>query len=279
MSASHYEETRTVQIFGIPVHSPSSGHLLEEMDRNIRERREPRHISITSSELMYNARRISFLPDYIRTSRYSLCDSTAVALSAWLRGVRIRRLTGPTLMELTAAYGVEHGWRHFFCGGAQGVAELLSQRLTARFPGLQIAGVACPPFRELSSMEEHNLLDAINATNPDLLWVGLGVVKQELWIVRHLRELRAPWVIGVGGAFDYHAGTVNRAPRWMQRLGLEWSYRLYQEPWRWRRISSSFVFLFESALGATCGRAPVFGRRRNTAMRIPQWKGRSPGRV
>lgn len=260
-------------LFGIPVHSPSHHDVLEEIDRNIRGPREPRQISITSSELMYNARRMSFLPGYIRQSHYSLCDSTAVALSALIRGARVQRLTGPSLMMMCAAYGVERGWRHFFYGGAEGVAELLSERLRARFPGFQTAGVLCPPFRELSHDEEKGFVRTINAAHPDLLWVGLGVVRQELWIARHIRDLRVPWVIGVGGAFDYHAGTVRRSPAWMQRLGLEWSYRLCREPWRWRRVSTSFVFMFESVLCAVFGRAPVFGRKRGVAPAIPEWKG------
>ncbi|MHC4564243.1 MAG: WecB/TagA/CpsF family glycosyltransferase [Planctomycetota bacterium] len=262
-----------VNVFGMPVHSPSRHDVLEEMDDNIKGRRESKHISITSSELMYNARRIGFLPDYITHSHYSLCDSTAVALSALVRGVRIHRLTGPTLMETCAGYGIARGWRHFFYGGAKGVAELLSERLASRFPGFQTAGTLCPPFRELSNEEEKDFVNCINATNTDVLWVGLGVVKQELWIARHIQDLHVPWIVGVGGAFDFHAGTVPRAPTWMRRIGLEWSFRLYMEPWRWRRISSSFVFMFESLLSAAFGRAPAFGKRRGTEGKIPESKG------
>lgn len=270
---SRNRETGVVRVFGMPVHNPSCRDVLEEIDRNIRGRRDPKRVCITSSELMYNARRISSLPDYIRDSHYSLCDSTAVVLSALIRGVRIHRLTGPRLMEICASYGVERGWRHFFYGGAKGVAELLSERLASRFPGFQTAGVLCPPFRALSHEEEKDVLQSINAAAPDVLWVGLGVVKQELWIARHVQDLHVPWIIGVGGAFDFHAGTVPRAPTWMQRIGLEWSYRLYREPWRWRRISSCFVFMFESVLSAAFGRAPVFERRQDTEIRIPEWKG------
>ncbi len=263
-----------VHVFGIPVHNPSPLEVLEEMERNIRGRREAQQICITSSELMYHARRTGFLPDYIRSARYSLCDSTAVVLSALMRGARIHRLTGPALLEMCARYGVEHGWRHFFYGGAPGVAESLSARLAARFPGFRTAGVLSPPFRELSGKEERDMLHRIHAAGPDVLWVGLGVVKQELWVAQHRQALRVPWSIGVGGAFDYHAGTVRRAPAWMQRLGLEWSYRLGKEPWRWRRIGSSFVFLFESLLSAAFGRAPTFGGKQGPAIRIPEWKGK-----
>jgi N-acetylglucosaminyldiphosphoundecaprenol N-acetyl-beta-D-mannosaminyltransferase len=176
-------------------------------------------------------------------------------------------------MEQCCRYGVERGWRHYFCGGAEGVAELLGRRLTERFPGLVTAGTQCPPFRPLQPAEEESMIARINDAAPDILWIGLGVVKQEAWIARYFESLRVPWVIGVGGAFDFHAGTVRRAPGWMQRAGLEWAFRLYQEPWRFRRISSSFVFLLEAALEALLGRAPLLGgaNRKDTP---PAWRGK-----
>jgi len=275
MYATRKNRKHEIQIFGIPIHSPSRQEILEEIGRNIRRARESARISITSSELMYNARRIRFIPDYIRSCRYSLCDSMAVVLSALIRGVRVHRLTGPMLMEMCAEYGVERGWRHFFCGGAKGVAELLSERFSSRYSGFQTAGIFCPPFRKLSNEEEEDMIRCINSSNADILWVGLGVVKQELWISQHIQALHIPWIVGVGGAFDYHAGTVRRAPKWMRQIGMEWSYRLCTEPWRWKRISSSHLFMFESVLDAVFGRAPVFGGEQGAGIRIPEWKGNS----
>lgn len=265
---------RDAFVFGIPITALPQDEIIEAMDRNIRGLRQQLRISITSGELMYNARRVEFLPEYIRSACFSLCDSTSVVLSAFLHGAKVHRFTGPMLMEQCAEYGIERGWRHFFCGGAEGIADLLSRRLSRRFPGLQTAGTFCPPFRELSAKEEEDMCTRINAAHPDILWIGLGVVKQELWIAHYGERLNVPWTVGVGGAFDYHAATVRRAPAWIRRIGMEWSYRLWREPWRYKRILSVYIFMCESILAAAFGRAPVFGGKQNCSVQAPAWKGK-----
>jgi len=265
---------RVGYIFGIPVHSWPHEDVLAEMNRNIKCAREPMHISITSGELMYNARRIAFLPDYIKSARFSLCDSMAVIISGFLHGSRINRFTGPMLMEKCFEYGVERQWRHFLCGGAEGVADLLSEKVRSRFPGFVTAGTLCPPFREMSAEEEDDMIARINDAKPDILWVGLGVVKQELWISRYDGRLDVPWVVGVGGAFDYHAGTVTWAPKWIRRIGMEWLYRLCKEPWRSKRILSNHVFAFEAAVAALFGKAPVIGGVQRGVVKPPVWRGK-----
>lgn len=266
---------RVGYIFGIPLHSWPHEDVLAEMNRNIKCAREPMHISITSSELMYNARRIAFLPDYIRSARFSLCDSMGVAISGFLHGSRINRFTGPMLMEKCFEYGATRGWRHFFCGGAEGVADVLSQKVGSRLPGFVTAGTFCPPFREMSAEEEEDMIARINDAKPDILWVGLGVVKHERWISRFRGRLDVPWVVGVGGAFDYHAGTVPRAPKFVQKMGIEWLYRLCKEPWRFKRILSCHVFTFEAALAALFGKAPVIGGKQEGEVKPPAWRGKS----
>jgi N-acetylglucosaminyldiphosphoundecaprenol N-acetyl-beta-D-mannosaminyltransferase len=131
---------------------------------------------------------------------------------------------------------VAKGYRHFFYGGAEGVPERLAQRLRERFAGLSIAGWYSPPFRPLTPAEDDALVHRINEADPDILWVGLSTPKQERWMSTHIGRLRVPVVIGVGAAFDFHAGLKRQAPRWMQRSGLEWLFRLLTEPRRlWRR--------------------------------------------
>ena len=265
---------REARIFDVPVHSWPHRDVLEEMDRNIRGPREPMHVCITSSEFMYHARRQKFLPEYASRSRLSLCDSAGVALNALLRGTGIRRFTGPMLMEESLAFGIERGWRHFFCGGAEGVADLLSKRMSAQHPGFLCAGAYCPPFRELSVAEEADMLKAINDSGADILWVGLGVVKQESWIARYVDRIRVPWLVGVGGAFDYFAGTVPRAPRPVRVIGMEWFYRLVKEPWRYKRASTNLMFGLEGALDALVGKAPYLGSGPSNVVAPPEWKGR-----
>jgi N-acetylglucosaminyldiphosphoundecaprenol N-acetyl-beta-D-mannosaminyltransferase len=125
---------------------------------------------------------------------------------------------------------------HFFYGGGPGVAEELKSRLERQFPGLRIAGTYTPPFRPLTDDEEAQLSKTISALKPDIFWVGLSTPKQEKFMARYWRRLDAILFFGVGAAFDFHAGRVRQAPRWMQRCGLEWLFRLGCEPRRlWKR--------------------------------------------
>lgn len=146
------------------------------------------------------------------------------------------RVYGPDLMLELCSAGVARGWRHFFYGGAEGVPEELASRLCARIPGLIVSGTYSPPFRQLIPDESEMVVKKINATRPDLVWVGLSTPKQERWMAEHVGRLSASALLGVGAAFDIHAERVSQAPPWMQRRGLEWLYRLAKEPRRlWRR--------------------------------------------
>ena len=141
-----------------------------------------------------------------------------------------RRVCGSDLLDQVCAYGVPRKYRHYFYGASPRVLELLVDRLQRRHPGLVVAGYNSPPFRPLSKAEDAADVAAINETRPDFVWVGLGMPKQEKWMVEHLGKIEATALIGVGAAFDFHAGTKPRAPVWMQRSGLEWLFRLLTEP-------------------------------------------------
>jgi N-acetylglucosaminyldiphosphoundecaprenol N-acetyl-beta-D-mannosaminyltransferase len=156
-----------------------------------------------------------------------------------LKGYRhVERVYGPDLMLACCAASVSNGHRHFFYGGAPGVPERLAAGLQDRFPGLIVAGTWSPPFGEPTLVEERATIERINSADPDIVWVGLSTPKQERWMATHVGRLSAPVLIGVGAAFDFHAGLKRQAPRWMQRSGLEWLFRLGTEPRRlWRRYS------------------------------------------
>jgi N-acetylglucosaminyldiphosphoundecaprenol N-acetyl-beta-D-mannosaminyltransferase len=160
---------------------------------------------------------------------------------------RVERVYGPDLMRKMTAVSSERGYRQFYYGGADGVADKLKQVLTNAHPALEVAGTLCPPFRELTPEEDEAVVDLINAARPHIVWVGLGTPKQEFWMASHLGRIEAPVMIGVGAAFDFLAGTKRQAPLWMQRNGLEWVFRLCSEPRRlWRRYAYAvpgFAFL------------------------------------
>jgi N-acetylglucosaminyldiphosphoundecaprenol N-acetyl-beta-D-mannosaminyltransferase len=164
-----------------------------------------------------------------------------------LQGHRnMRRVYGPDFMLEMCRLSATRGYRHFLYGGKQGVAQLLSERLSERFPGLQVVGTYTPPFRPLSEQEEQELLKLLNDSKPDILWVGLSTPKQEKFMARHSDAFKVPLMVGVGAAFDIHTGRIQDAPNWMKQSGLQWLHRLCQEPKRLARryLVNNPMFLF-----------------------------------
>jgi N-acetylglucosaminyldiphosphoundecaprenol N-acetyl-beta-D-mannosaminyltransferase len=153
---------------------------------------------------------------------------------------RATRVYGPDLMALYCAHAATTGTPMYLYGGrSEQALALLTKRLTERFPGLQIVGGFSPPFRELTAEEQERVVAEVDGSGAQIVWVGTGQPKQERWMSAMRPRLRAPLLIGVGAAFDFHAGIVSQAPGWMQRNGLEWVYRLSREPRRlWRRYAS-----------------------------------------
>jgi N-acetylglucosaminyldiphosphoundecaprenol N-acetyl-beta-D-mannosaminyltransferase len=163
-----------------------------------------------------------------------------VWISRLLGHAGVERVYGPDLMIACCSQSVARGYRHYFYGGAPGVADLLARRLQERFPGLIVTGTWSPPFGDPTPAEERATIERINIAKPDIVWVGLSTPRQERWMARHVGRVQAPVLIGVGAAFDFHAGLKRQAPRWMQGSGLEWLLRLATEPRRlWRRYLSN----------------------------------------
>ncbi len=162
----------------------------------------------------------------------------------------VSRVYGPDLLIAVCQESIRAGYRHFFYGGAEGVPEALAAALLRRFPGLVVAGTYSPPFRPLTPEEDEQIVAMIDRARPDIVWVGLGAPKQEYWMAEHVGRLEAPVMVGVGAAFDFHSGRKKQAPRWMQRSGLEWLFRLLTEPRRlWRRyLINNPLFLWLVAL-------------------------------
>jgi len=174
-------------------------------------------------------------------NRALLCtpDGVPMVWAGKLNGfTEIDRVYGPDLLLTICAWSEKSGCRHFFLGGAEGVAETLVKKLRDKFPGLIVAGTYTPPFRALNVGEELNLREQVRSARPDLIWVGLSTPKQERFMAEFLPKLETTLMVGVGAAFDFHSGRVKQAPRWMQRRGLEWFYRLCQEP---RRLARRYL--------------------------------------
>ena len=166
-------------------------------------------------------------------------DGMPMVWAGKLNGHReMARVYGPDLMLDVCAWSEKNSCRHFFYGGADGVAALLAEKLKTKFPKLEVVGTFTPPFRPLNPEEAKQLQEQVRAAKPDILWVGLSTPKQEKFMAEFLPKLDVTLMIGVGAAFDFHSGRVRQAPRWMQRGGLEWFYRLGCEP---RRLGKRYL--------------------------------------
>jgi len=161
------------------------------------------------------------------------CDGMPLVWLCRLAGYsRADRIYGPDLMLALCEISVKRGWKHYFYGTTPEILEKLQEKLSCRFPGLCIVGSQAPPFRTLTTQEDQAIINQINATQSDIVWVGLGAPKQDIWMASHLGQISAPIMIGVGAAFDFLSGTKPQAPRLLQRSGLEWLFRLMMEPKR-----------------------------------------------
>jgi N-acetylglucosaminyldiphosphoundecaprenol N-acetyl-beta-D-mannosaminyltransferase len=217
------------------------------LDRILRWRRadQRKYIVLSNPHSVMMCNRDENMERATAGAELTLPDGIGIVLAAKILGLGKRyRVTGPSLMLRMCNLGRRHGLRHFFYGGAPGVAKKLAEKLAEQFPGLIVAGHYTPPFHEMSPAEDQQAVDAINASNADIVWVGLGAPKQEKWMADHVGKINSAALVGVGAAFNFHAGTVPWAPKFFRRWGLEWAYRLATEPRRmWRRNLDSPLFL------------------------------------
>ncbi len=235
-AASRPAGVRSVDILGVAVSAIDMEMAVGEIERWI-EAREPHYVCVTGVHGVMESQRDGRLRSIHNSAGLVTPDGMPLVwLSRWRGQRHVRRVYGPDLMLAVCERSLERGWRHFLFGGEEGVPELLAERLRARFPGLAVVGAWSPPFRPLTPEEEAQLSVRIAASGADIVWVGLSTPKQERWMSEHIGRLTAPVLVGVGAAFDFHAGRKRQAPRWMQGAGLEWFYRLLTEPRRlWRR--------------------------------------------
>ena len=225
-----------VNVLGVGVSAITMADALATMDRWIATGVR-RYVCVTGVHGVMESQADPSLRDIHNRAGLVTPDGMPLVWLSRLRGHQhVERVYGPDLMLACCEASIKKGYRHFLYGGGPGVAERLATRLHERFADLQIVGMWSPPFRDLTATEEEAMIDRIASSRPDIVWVGLSTPKQERWMARYVGRLPVPVLIGVGAAFDMHAGLKRQAPRWMQRSGLEWLFRLVTEPRRlWRR--------------------------------------------
>lgn len=167
----------------------------------------------------------------------TIIDGMPIVKMCRKTGITCERCSGPDIMPNIFERSVIEGKSHYFYGGnSDEVLLRLRQKLEGTYPGIKIAGMFSPPFRTLTEEEDHLVCEEINRLHPDFIWVGIGAPKQELWIQEHRKKIKGGVMVGVGAAFNFFAGTVDKAPQWVEKAGVEWLYRLFKEPKRlWRR--------------------------------------------
>ena len=225
-----------VDVLGVGVSAVSLDEAVQEIMRWLVVG-EAHYVCVTNVHTVMECQRDPGLMKIHNASGLTTPDGMPMVWCGLRAGAKnITRVYGPDLMLALCAELESSGHTSFLYGTTPQTLRALQATLRLRFPKLLVAGSTAPPFRPLTRMEDDAVVDQINASGADVVWVGLGAPKQERWMAEHAPRLNATVLIGVGAAFDFHAGTVAQAPRWMQRSGLEWTYRLAKEPRRlWRR--------------------------------------------
>lgn len=228
---------RRIDVLGVAISDTNPEDAVETVIHWI-EQGQTDYVCVTPVSGVMAAQRDPCVKDALNGAGMTVPDGMPVAwCGRWAGAEGMRRVYGPDLMLDLCSEATTRGWSSYFYGGKPGVAEQVAQRLGERFTGLQAAGAECPPFRELTAAEVDGVADRIDASGARLVWIGLSTPKQDLLMARLADQLSGPVaLIGVGAAFDIHAGLVERPPAWLGPLGLWWLYRLLQEPRRlWRR--------------------------------------------
>jgi N-acetylglucosaminyldiphosphoundecaprenol N-acetyl-beta-D-mannosaminyltransferase len=253
--ASPISPPATVNVVGVPLSVIDYERTLRWIEAMVAER-ERGYVCVCNVHTVMASQEDPELRAALMTSSLNVPDGQPLVWAMNALGQSLRdRVYGPELMARACARAAATGQRFYLYGGRdQDALAKLALSLRRRFPGLNIVGTYAPPFRSLTAHERTAIAEDINESEPDVVWVGIGVPRQEKWMAALRPYLEAPVLVGVGAAFDFLAGLVPQAPPWLQKVGLEWSFRLAQEPRRlWRRYlryNPRFVAAFARQLAA-----------------------------
>ena len=227
-----------LDVLGVQVSAADIPIAIDEIDRWVRQG-HPSYVTLTGVHGIMESVRDEEIRRSHNTAGLVLPDGMPLVWLLWFGGFKFAdRVCGPDLMPALFDHSQRAGHRHFLYGATPRTLELLQGKLKQKFPAAAIVGAHAPPFRPAGADEDEAVIKTINASAAEIIWVGLSTPKQELWMARHRHRLLAPVLIGVGAAFDFHAGLVRQAPRWLRRTGLEWAFRTAMEP---RRLAKRYL--------------------------------------
>ena len=235
------------KLCGINFHSISKDNLIHELRNDIIKNIKNNHMSITNSEACFIASNDKKHFDYINNAKFSLCDGVGIKIAAKFNKINIKRYYGPDAFWDIIEAGQNYGWTHYLLGGQQGIAEKLTSKINLQFPNAQILGNYSPPFSPKPILPEDIIME-INSLKPDFIWVSLGLPKGEQFIMRYKTRLNCNYITHIGAAFDFHTDNVIRAPKFFQKIGLEWFYRTLFERRLIIRQIRGFKFMFSAIL-------------------------------
>lgn len=236
----------TVDILGVNIAAINMEWLIEFTEKNIKEL-SGKYFCVTNVHCVVTASENEEYKKIQNNAVLAMPDGAPLSFIGGKKGFSdMQRTTGPDYMEEIFKISAKHGYKHFFYGSTDDTLKKLEAKLKNKYEELKIVGMYSPPFRELTLEEDAEIINLINKSNPDFIWVGLGAPKQETWMYNHQNKVNG-LMVGVGAGFDYFAGNIKRAPMWMQKCSLEWLYRLIQDPKRLfkRYIITNTKFLFK----------------------------------
>ena len=253
MHSDSLSQTPRVNVLGVGVSAIDMDRAIELSDRLLQTGGKG-YICVTGVHGVMEAQRDPALRHILNRAFLVTPDGMPTVWMGHLQGYRaMRRVYGPDYMMAMCRLSLSRGYRHFLYGGDIGIVERLKSRLEGLLPGIEIVGAYTPPFRPLRPSEERRLVEMVSQCRPDILWVGLSTPKQERFMAENIARLDVHLMVGVGAAFDIHAGMLRDAHPWIKRSGLQWLDRLIREPRRlWRRyLSNNPPFVWKACLQLT----------------------------
>ncbi|MBF0619121.1 MAG: WecB/TagA/CpsF family glycosyltransferase [Candidatus Omnitrophica bacterium] len=250
------DKIRIYDVLGVHISAVDPERAAMNMCELVKERAKG-YVCVAPVSTIVDAKKDPGYCEVVNAAAMVTPDGAPVAWLGLVKGFKeVRRTYGPEMMLRVCNAGQALGIRHFFYGATEAVCAKLVERLTGRFPGILVVGVYAPPFTPKASLLTPEVARMINEAKPDIVWVGLGAPKQDIWMALNRSALDAPVLVGIGAAFDFHAGVKPQAPQWMGRAGLEWLFRLCSEPHRlWKRYligNTLFIYWIIVDAIATC---------------------------